>query len=231
MCHHSPQQKSWYRQYLHHCDHSQGVQHLLNSWYHVPDHPVATVNIIITLYSLAMENRGEEQLQVPRCGHLPRSAASLFFSSSLPNTRWVHHIFPELLLAFVLKRFPSPFKAPTCHKPLFISQNKMSHRREATPLSSVWERLVSNLSSCTCSSASSPALWSGSNGLVQESMQLHSHSTLLVDSSFTPFHLSWRYGGVKMHAFECKSVFTLEQWFFKSFFQVTDWPQKKKASC
>lgn len=182
MCHHSPQQKSWYRQYLHDCDHSQGVRHLLNSWYHVPDHPVATVNIIITLYSLAMENRGEEQweLQVARCGHLPRSAASLFFSSSLPNTRWVHHIFPKLLLAFVLKRFPSPFKAPACHKPLFISQNKMSHRREATPLSSVWERLVSNLSSCTCSSASSPALWTGSNGLVQGSMQLHSHSTPLV---------------------------------------------------
>lgn len=67
MCHQSPQHKSLYKQYLRDHDCSQGCWHLLNSRYQVPDHPVTAVNIILSLFSLATESRGEEQweLQVP----------------------------------------------------------------------------------------------------------------------------------------------------------------------
>lgn len=105
--------------------------HLLNSRYQVPNHPVTAVNIILTPFSLATESKGEEQWElqvVPWCSHLLWSAASLCCLFSLPNPRWVLHIFPEMLLVFLQKGFLSPFKAPTPHKPLFICQNRKEEK-------------------------------------------------------------------------------------------------------
>lgn len=113
-----------------------GCWHLLSSRYQVPDHLVTAVNIILSLFSLATESRGEEQweLQVPWCSHILCSAASLCCLSSMPNPRWVHHMFPGMLLVCLQEGFFPPFKAPTHHKPLFISQNKTSQGRKVTLL-------------------------------------------------------------------------------------------------
>lgn len=218
MCHHSPQQKSlcqpawpWS---LTRC------WHLLNSRYQVPNHPVTAVNIIPTPFSLATESRGEEQweLQDPWCSHL-RSAASLCCLSSLPDPRWVHHIFPEMLLVFLWKGFLSPFKAPTHHNPLFICQNKTYKEEKEHFYSLNVREAVSNLSSYTCSSASGPSQWSGSTALLEGIMQLHqlhSHSTLPGQQLYSiPTFMAMRRC---KNVFECKGLCALQPWLLRGSF-------------
>lgn len=225
MCHHSPQQKSSYKQYLHDHDHSQGVG---TFWI-----AGTKFQIILLLLSTLFQLRSPWQQKAgvknsgSWCSHLLCSAASLCCLSSLPDPRWVHHIFPEMLLVFLWKAFLFPFKAPTRHNPPFICQNikRTKYQKEEKEhfCSFNMREAVSNLSSCTCSSASSPSHGLEAQLYLKESCSFTSFTPTqhYQDSSFTPFPLSWQCGGVKMslNANVCVMI-------FKRFFWITDWPQK-----